>query len=514
MSFNLYDFIETNPSTVGSSDTINLWISESIQGGYTSSIIQGLTVPTASTANGNIESYLREANEIVFSLTNLVQDETNSLNFKTSVGTGDFFNITSGSTFINAEYAAGAPATLEISSSLNVIPQQGINITEFNFSIPKFITDYTSDANAGLQLTASLVYGDTLDVIDGKTFTFKHTYYPVSNQSVKLEFLNTGSLINNPELYFRVYIPSSSGAGNVSINLSNITNIANVTSSGYYRSNILTRKRMKGYYYIKLEDDIEVPYITLNYNQSTDFFNVGFVPNNEEKFKNSDYDVNSGIFQINRQSVNSLIIDKKSYSPSFGEYKGFILPTNFTFLAASFVDNIKTTLPDRAFAEIQDSNYSSKTWTVPRYDGAKEDNDNIQGYEPALFLTPFKGIIYPSSSEDSLILSSTGSLLPIEDVKNLFFSVLGTRSGSIGYSSGYFNSGSTIAQPLQYSYENIEPKFDFEKNGQHSTFFFKESEISRNKLDKVTNSKIYFIEKTRIYTTDEVGKLYTKLNLS
>jgi len=69
MSFDLYDFIESDPTEGGSTDSINFWITQSIvDSTYTGSFIQALTVPRKSDTNGNLDLVLKEATEFVVQL--------------------------------------------------------------------------------------------------------------------------------------------------------------------------------------------------------------------------------------------------------------------------------------------------------------------------------------------------------------------------------------------------------------------------------------------------------------
>lgn len=370
MSFTLYDFIETNPATAGSPDTINLWVTQSISNNITSSLIIGLTVPINSTLNGNLETELAEATEVVLQL-------------------------------------------------------------------------------------------------------------PTSS-------LGSGSL--------------------------------------YQNSLIETRKKLNGYYYIKLESNLIIPSGSLQFGISSNLFDVGFVPNNPKKFKFQEYDISSFNVNFVRRSTKHLKVAREISSPGLGPYKGFTVPGNYETLLNSFQDNIGNLIPDRLYSDIQESNYSLSSWKDIRYGGISLTNLNVLGNEPALYFQAVDAALFPSSSTNRTIRNLvTSSLIDIPQ-EPAYFAVLGSVTSSLtfvepsgsesgsfvtsskGYSSNYFFSDGTAAD-LQYTFIN-EP-FNFEK---YNIFFYKEIENNENIFIKLTNSKILDKNTSTIYKTNNIGKVIEIVN--
>lgn len=325
-----------------------------------------------------------------------------------------------------------------------------------------------------------------------------------------INFWITQSIVDNSytgSFIQALTVPRISSNGNLDTTLREATEFVVQLPSGstsvFRRADIETRKQFENYFYLKLEQNILIPSGSLTFNISSDDFKVGFVPNNETKFKFSDYDIQGFNITSTRQSTRHLTVDRSTSSPGTGIYSGFLVPQNYEALSASFYDNISDTIPDRLFSDLQESNYSVSSWVNSRYDGSVESNLGITGSEPALSFESFEGVVFPSSSANSTIKTLVSTSLAELETFTTYFAVIGSiPSNSRGNSLNYYESGSTTGTALPYPFVNNLSNEDI-----YSIFLYREKEDNDNILVKISNSKILNTNNSRILKTNNLGKV-------
>jgi len=172
------------------------------------------------------------------------------------------------------------------------------------------------------------------------------------------------------------------------------------TGSIFYTGEINTRKKLTNHFYFSFVDDIIVPNDLIGLSSGSAILDVFFEPGFLENFYDSEYNVLVNNSESPRTSKFLLRVDRDT---------GTLSPNNLEFITGSQVDDLRYSFDTEVFANIQDSSYSSKAWSVPRYEGSSIDNSGIEGNEPAVSLTPFNGAVYEVSSTSSAILSELRS---------------------------------------------------------------------------------------------------------
>jgi len=111
-----------------------------------------------------------------------------------------------------------------------------------------------------------------------------------------------------------------------------------------------------------------------------------------KRFSTSDYNVLVGSVDESRESTHIVKSDRSSTRTT-----GSLLnPLNINSIIAG------TAQP----ADIQDSNYSSTTWTNPRYEGSKLTTTTNGGTDPFIQGTFFEGAFFSRNIEDSVITTA------------------------------------------------------------------------------------------------------------
>lgn len=111
------------------------------------------------------------------------------------------------------------------------------------------------------------------------------------------------------------------------------------------------------------------------------------------RFAISDYNIIIGSIQESRESQYTLKSDRSSTRTT-----GSLLnPLNIVSILADTAEP----------ADIQDSNYSSKTWINPRYEGSKITTLTNGGTDPFIQGTFFEGAFFTSTVKDSSITSAS-----------------------------------------------------------------------------------------------------------
>jgi len=279
----------------------------------------------------------------------------------------------------------------------------------------------------------------------------------------------------------------------------------------YYRLPIETRKKQPAYYYMELSTPVQIASGSVaQYDNDDDpeffpYFTLGFDPSNEEKFKDGPYDVTMNLVNTSRRSKKRIKVDRESYSPLVGSFQDFFVPMNYESISSSFTDDIRDEIPERIFSQVQDTNYTSRTWSDIRYRGVDETNNSITGSEPSLFYQKFSGVIFPSSSEDNTIRSFFSTSLDQISSQDIYYTNIGhPGSGTKGYNSLYYSNSNPVS--LQYSFYSDNPRFK-QPGSNISTILYTESENNSNRFSKIVNSKVYSVDDSKIFKTNEFGRI-------
>lgn len=430
------------------------------------------------------------------------------------------FNLTATSNNLIVEHTTGAPASLVATSSLSGISDLTQVNVSFNFDINPGTGSYTDGSpNSGVRFTASLYDYDTSTIIDNAKFEYLHQSSSIVSQSAFIKLAYTGSTINTPQLRFNIDAPQANPDGALNLEFRDITVTYKDFSIKYGRLFVDTRKEMPGYYYFSFKNEEEV-FSNLDYNLSSDTLSIGFITDHNERFKFQDYDILGGQAVNLRKSNFILEEDNTSYSGSS------IYPQNYSFISSSYTDGNINKIPSRLFASIQDSNYSSKSWTRGRYEGSNETNKNVLGEEPAITLKSFKGLIFDEDAErDYLTQFFTSSNVERvqDDVKDIYYYVLGAgripespyTADAPGYDSTFFEAGASTPNFLQYSYFQDEDNFILSNDGtikRYEIFLLEKSTSSKTGFQKIANSKVVNFNKNFYYKTDSSGSIDQKFS--
>lgn len=159
--------------------------------------------------------------------------------------------------------------------------------------------------------------------------------------------------------------------------------------------------------------------------------NVQFTPPIAvERFATSDY---NALYNNSELSVTG------SYIYQVDRRKDNINPTNLLAIQGG------SATP----AEVQESNYSVNSYTIPRYDGSKLTSGSLYFDDPALQFRPFKGSIYPYNTTYDIIVSASYTS---ENTTTLWFNPTAQNSTETSPPSG---------RPI---YEEIDNRFVRIKN--------------------------------------------------
>ena len=191
--------------------------------------------------------------------------------------------------------------------------------------------------------------------------------------------------------------------------------------------NIASREYVNGSYYFFTVDTVYVQ----NINQITQGSSyIEFLPAIDNAlFYDSPYNTLNGSIQNQRRS--SYIMQSDRYKAGTDDNPNYIGPLNIDLLLVG----------SASLATVQDSNYTSTSWTRARYEGAKTSINDYKAV-PATTGTVFEGAEFPASSTPAEIqfLQQSGQLL----YKTLFFTGVGDNPSTAANFSGYVLNGNTF----------------------------------------------------------------------
>lgn len=185
--------------------------------------------------------------------------------------------------------------------------------------------------------------------------------------------------------------------------------------------------------------------------------NISFSPPlSVSRFATSDY---NALYNNSELSVTG------SYIYQVDRRKDNINPTNITSIQAG----------NATPAEVQESNYSSKSYTLPRYDGSKLTSGSLFFDDPALQFRPFKGSVYAFGTPYSNIVSASYTN---ENTQTLWFNP--TSQNSI-------ETSPPAGRPIY--------------------------EEDKNKFVRIKNRKVYDIDGNNVYILgyDQIGQVEVSL---
>ena len=288
-----------------------------------------------------------------------------------------------------------------------------------------------------------------------------------------------------------------------------------------------------GYYFFESKKRVPITGILSPFDTpSPTFLKVSFT-GPENYYKSDNNPIRTA--NITRKSNKRILVDRSTSSPNIGQYQNTSVPNNFsvilkyietknlynsgseivgtggvpTFPSASFFssslrsfENIDTAL----FAEIQDSNFSSKAWTNIRYNGVRETKRQVTGNEPALTFREFNGAIYPTGSDATTIKAILDADRNIETIYFVNFAN-GTSLGTKNPSGSNANlQGGAIPIDAQAG-QSGEEVFDAPTANLFTLLY---REIG-NRLQRIPSSNIYGVDRGGVFVTDENGKVLREL---
>lgn len=244
------------------------------------------------------------------------------------------------------------------------------------------------------------------------------------------------------------------------------------------KSKVLGRQKRNGYYFFSLKDFVinSLP-TTLDFDDNPEVVNSEFVfvPYVSVSFINNDYNV------LLSNSVRSKLSDTHRVVDRITALSGSAdLPSNYNALISQSAEQ----------AELQNCSYTKIGIISSRYEGTRtskagsfyEFNEDIfeskvisrgiPGNDPALALKEFKGSIHPNDASDTTIKAIQ---LSDRTIENIFFDTVLSGSHPTKAFSNF---------PLSGSFLETEQNTRFVRS---------------------VNSKIYSVDKGKIYTTNELG---------
>ena len=191
--------------------------------------------------------------------------------------------------------------------------------------------------------------------------------------------------------------------------------------------NITSREYVNSLYYFFTVDTAYVQSI----NQITSGSSyIQFLPAiDDAEFYDSPYNTLNGSIQDQRRS--SYIMQSDRYKAGTADNPNYIGPLNIN----------KLLIGSASLATVQDSNYTSTSWTRARYEGAKTSISDYKAV-PATTGTVFEGAEFPASSTvyEIQFLQQSGQVV----YKNLFFTGVGDNPSTTANFSGYLLSSTAI----------------------------------------------------------------------
>lgn len=221
--------------------------------------------------------------------------------------------------------------------------------------------------------------------------------------------------------------------------------------------NVVSRQKKDGYFYIGTQPLVIGAIPDIDSLGEYVFYSAEFIfkPYFEISYFNNDYNPVINNTNESRTSYIRQVVDRVSSQA---------IPTNLTAVISQSAEP----------AQVQNDSYTRNSIIIGRYEGTKETDKNIPGNSPAVGLVSFKASEHPSDSDTSTIRNIQ---LSDREIQNLYFDsrISGSHPNKVFQS--FPNSGSFIY------------KFDDQSN----------------RYSKVSNTKIFSIEKNKVYTTNEYG---------
>jgi hypothetical protein len=221
---------------------------------------------------------------------------------------------------------------------------------------------------------------------------------------------------------------------------------------------ILAKRRKNRYYYLKTQQIVvnSLPAtFDINGNYVEEDSNFIFVPFISDNFQNSDYNPRQGESQISKANSVRQVVDRSENQST---------PTNFEALIS------QTATP----AQLQDCSYTKAGIINGRYVGTSLNSGSIEGDDPAITLREFEGSIHSKLSDDTTITN-------LEDSSRKIVDIYFTPSIS---GSGASTTLTTFPEVDNFIYTD-----------------------EGNRFIKVTDSKVYSVDKGNIVITNEFGKV-------
>lgn len=203
-----------------------------------------------------------------------------------------------------------------------------------------------------------------------------------------------------------------------------------------YLGNINTRRKVTSgsleYYYFDIYPPLEIPkYPSGSSEIGLDVFGpegsdtvlVFFEPNHEQFFFRNFYEVLENNDENSRRSRRYLTVDN-----NFNQLR----PSNFQIISSSLEANRRSLFDKELFAEGQDSNYESRSWTIPRYQGTKLSSTG--GVASTLYLVNFTGIIFEKTTTTEEV-KELFSRLPEQSI--YFYTPANTEESGLFYNTDY-----------------------------------------------------------------------------
>jgi len=257
-------------------------------------------------------------------------------------------------------------------------------------------------------------------------------------------------------------VPNTS-LNNVDVNktLTEATSIIFDFANGTIEATITARQKKSGYHFLRFEPIIvsTLP-STISYlsgNRIYKEFNASFIfePFFTAPFFNNDYNPLISNYSVNKKNTVAQVVDRNS---------GQANPSNITSLISGSSQK----------AEIQNCSYTKAGIINSKYVGTKLTSGSLIGDDPALGLKEFQGSLH---SVDATNASIKEIQLSDRTVNTIYFTSI--LSGS-------------------------HPTKKFSDFPEPNTFIYTET---GNKFIRSVSSKIFSIDKGKVYSTDEFGKV-------
>ncbi len=479
-------------------DAITVWLSEDTSANYTSSFLQALTVPLNSTTNGSTLEYLREANEVVFEYPTYVSSEHYSSSIVTSSIEGGGYkastSIVDDDIFLT--HTTSAPYSGTFTHPLpDLTPGENVQF-DFTVDFETYWTNYLNTYNFSNTpfVTASIRNKDTGTVTGSLSFAIQQGQYPNEYRRTLKYENDTGDTLTDLEFYYQVNIPKADkGAGYPQVNLKNISINYRTPEVVFNKTKVISSQKLRDTFYLDIEPNLEVFSGSFTYFVPTsNYYKVGFITGESEVFKFNDYASTGNNIDSVRRSKTRLIVDEKTYTPTQGTYRNFLLPANYAILSSSIANGVEG-LDERFFAEVQDSNYYATGWRNARYDGTETNNRRegkiSLGNEPVSTFIPFEGKIFDTGSSNETINEIFSGSIFDADLDNIYISTLSTPSVV----------GNTSSEPVPLGFTANEI---FSSGSGKVTFLSLKEE---REFKRIVTSKIYRSDTDQIITTDDKG---------